>query len=170
MDAGAADVDDKEAGERAQQPTLESIAKGARRGLLLVAGAPKLGLTCVGPFLLAALAVEAATLPEVLQTSDPALLADHLAILFPTGEGSLQLGCALHCITWAHACVQIGRSRHIDHSGSCNAGQSRPMRLRRHRMPMTCIGRPWHVPSREDLRAKLGQHSSRQQQKHLLSS
>lgn len=61
--------------------------------------------TCNNLCLLAALAEEAEALPEVLQTSDPALLADHLAILFPFAEGRLQLGCALHYkISMPHAC------------------------------------------------------------------
>ena len=92
MDTGAADIDNLESGEQAQQPTLESIAKGARRGCCWLPEPQSSALTCDSLFLLAALATEAAALPEILQTSDPALLADHLAILFPCTEGSLQLG------------------------------------------------------------------------------
>ncbi len=54
----------------------------------------------------AALAAEASELPEVLQSSDPAILADHLASLFSFSEGNHQLGCAVTTLPKYEPCKQ----------------------------------------------------------------
>ena len=109
--------------EQAERPTLESIAEGALHCVLLVAGASKLCADPCSMILLAALTAEALSLPEVLQSSDPALLADHLALLFPLNEGDLCLGCALHS-QLLHTFMTVTPSPHKFHFTSGHAPQA----------------------------------------------
>ena len=78
--------------ELTQGVTVASISEGERPGLARLRARCLCWAMLTGP-VLAELAAEAKELPEVLQSTDPALLADHLASLFSFGEGDLQLGC-----------------------------------------------------------------------------